>query len=367
MILSRRGFLGSVAAASAFAGDKGRVFPSELRRFKDLATEFDIYRLTDPANRSWLPRSGRAISRHAGFLIYASDRSGTVQGYRLDLKTGQSHAVTEASGLIPDSLSLTPDERGVCYLDGQLLMLANLSNFRAREIYRLETGYQAGRGLHISDDGLYAALVEQKAGTSRVRLITLRTGSAATVTESAEAISDPMPRPRRAGLLYRRDNDELWVVNFDGAQNRKLRLQPGGVGPAFWSADGRAVLYLNLPADKTQLHNIREFTPDTNEDRLVANTTQFVALSANADSSVFVGASGSKASPYLLLLVRSVKRELTLCEHRASDPAETNPVFSPNSQRIFFQSDRDGKMAIYAMAVDRLVADTETEPEPGRP
>jgi len=61
------------------------------------------------------------------------------------------------------------------------------------------------------------------------------------------------------------------------------------------------------------------------------------------------------------LLVRSVKRELTLCEHRASNPAETNPVFSPNSQRIFFQSDRDGKMAIYAMAVDRLVSETETD------
>jgi oligogalacturonide lyase len=37
------------------------------------------------------------------------------------------------------------------------------------------------------------------------------------------------------------------------------------------------------------------------------------------------------------------------------------PIFSPNSQRIYFQSDRDGKMAIYAMTVDRLVAETETE------
>ena len=350
-----------MAAGACFAGDKGQVFPSDLRRFKDLATEFDIYRLTDPAYRSWLPRSGRAISRHAGFLIYASDRSGTVQAYRLDLKTGQSHSLTEAGALVPDSLALTPDERSLCYLDGEFFMLANLSNLRTREIYRLETGYLAGRGLHLSDDGLYAALVEQKAEAGRVRLVTMRTGSAATVAESPEVLSGPMPRPRRAGLLYRRGSDQLWVVNFDGAQNRQLRLAPGGTGPAFWSADGRAVLYLNLPADKTKLHNIREYIPDTNEDRFVADTTQFVAFSGNGDSSVFVGASGSKASPYLLLLVRSVKRELTLCEHRASDPAGTNPVFSPNSQRIFFQSDRDGKMAIYAMVVDRLVSETETE------
>ena len=361
MVFSRRRFLCSWAAASAcFAAERERVYPSELRRFKDPATEFDLYRLTDPANRSWLPASGRAISRRTTFLIYASDRSGAVQAYRLDLKTGQSEELTTGTSLIPDSLALTPDERSVCYIDGELFMLLNLSNGRAREVYRLESGYQAGPVLHLSGDGLYAALVEQKEGTSRLRLITMRTGSADTVTESSDVLSDPMPRPRRAGLLYRR-GDQLWVVNFDGTQNRPLRLARGGVGPAFWSADGRTVLYLSIPADKTQLHNIREYTPDTNEDRFVANTTQFVAFSGNGDSSVFVGASGTKASPYILLLVRSVRRELTLCEHRASDPALANPMFSPSSQRIFFQSDRDGKMAIYAMVVDRLVAATDAE------
>jgi oligogalacturonide lyase len=73
---------------------------------------------------------------------------------------------------------------------------------------------------------------------------------------------------------------------------------------------------------------------------------------------VFVGASGSKASPYVLLLVRTVKRELTLAEHRASDPALVNPQFSPNSQQVFFASDLHGKPAIYRMDVDRLVSDT---------
>jgi oligogalacturonide lyase len=208
---------------------------------------------------------------------------------------------------------------------------------------------------------LYAALVEQKPGSSRLRLITMRTGTVATLAEGSDPISDPLPRPKRAGMLYRRGADELWLVNFDGAQNRKLRLAAGGLGSAMWSADGRTVLYLNFPATPKQLNNIRECTPDTNEDKPIANTSQFVALNRNGDSSVFIGASGSKASPYILLLVRSVKRELTLCEHRASDPRMVAPIFSPNSQRIFFQSDRDGKMAIYAMTVDRLVAETETE------
>jgi oligogalacturonide lyase len=225
----------------------------------------------------------------------------------------------------------------------------------------MEDGFQPGRGFSVSEDGLYAALVEQKPGLSRLRLITLHTGNSQTVVETADPISDPLPRPRRAGLLYRRGVDELWLVNFDGGQNRKLRLAAGGIGPAVWSADGRTVLYLNFPADPKQLNNLREATPDSNEDHLIAATSQFINFARNGDSSVLVGASGSKASPYVLLLVRAAKRELTLCEHKASDPRIVAPVFAPNSQRIFFQSDKDGKIAIYCMVVEKLVEETEVE------
>ncbi len=343
-----------------FGADKGTVFPSEVVRYTDAATDFAIARLTDPAHQSWLPAYfERAIARHGNFLIYASDRSGTVQAYRMDLKNGQSRELTEATHLAADSLTLTPDEHSFCYLDGGALNLRNLSSLHTREVYRIEDGFEAGRGFGLSDDGLYAALVEQKAGTSRLRLISMRNGTAQTIAESSDPISDPMPRPRRAGMLYRRGDGELWLVNFDGAQNRKLRLAAGGLGPAMWSSDGRTVLYLNFPANRKQLNNVREFTPDTNEDGFVSSTTQFVTFNRNSDSSVFVGASGSKASPYLLLLVRSVKRELTLCEHRSSDGRQVIPMFSPDSQRVFFQSDRDGKMAIYSILVDRLVEETE--------
>ena len=92
----------------------------------------------------------------------------------------------------------------------------------------------------------------------------------------------------------------------------------------------------------------------------VADTTQYVAFERNADASVFVGASGSKASPHVLLLVRSVKREFTLCEHRSSDPRLVSPVFAPNSQNVFFGSDQHGKPAIYSMAVEKLVSATDS-------
>ena len=74
---------------------------------------------------------------------------------------------------------------------------------------------------------------------------------------------------------------------------------------------------------------------------------------------MFVGASASKASPAVLLLLRSVRRELTLCEHRASDPSMVMPRFTPDSQRVLFQSDKNGHMAIYAVDVERFVEQTD--------
>jgi oligogalacturonide lyase len=362
LTLTRRLFVASLAGASAcLAAEKGQAYPSEAKRFADEATENYVVRLTDPAHQSWLPAGySRAISRKSDFLIYSSDRSGGIQAYRLDLKNGQSRALTAAPDLVVSSLTLAPDEREFAFLAGRSLYMGRLNGEHTREVYRLDVGVNFGAGFSLSEDGLVSALVEETPGMSRLRLITMRTGMATTIVESPDPISDPQPRPKRAGLLYR-TGDSLWVVNYDGAQNRKLRTAPGGLATALWSADGRTIDYLNIPVDRKQLNNIREFTPDTNDDQLVSSTSQFVAFNRNSDTSVFVGASGSKASPYMLLLVRSVKRELTLCQHRASDPRQVTAFFSPNSQRVIFQSDRDGKMAIYSIAVDRLVEETETE------
>ena len=127
-----------------------------------------------------------------------------------------------------------------------------------------------------------------------------------------------------------------------------------------WSPGGRSVLYLNLPDDKTQLHAIREHFPDQNQDKLIGKTSQYAHFGWNSNSSVFVGASENKALAHLLLMARAARTELALCEHKASDATQVAPVFAPDSQRVYFQSDRHGKPAIYSIAVDRLVEKTES-------
>jgi oligogalacturonide lyase len=366
---SRRGFLillPAVCAAAPTSG-KGRVVPSLIERYADPSTEFQVARLTDPATTSVLPAHyARAIAHRGNFLLYASDSSERMEAYRMDLKSGQARQLTESTKLDPRSLTLLADERSFCYLDDNRLFLANVGNFAARQIYRTPEGFETSGGISVTADGLYTALVErngveQKDAHYRLRLIRMADGMASTLAEADEEMADPIPRPRRASVLYRRGNG-VWLANFDAQQNYRLRLADGEAPGATWSPDGRDVLYLNFPPDPHRLHNLREFTPDSNQDQPIADTSQFVCFERNGDASVFVGASASKASPHVLLLVRAVRRELTLCEHRASDPRMVEPVFAPSSQRVFFTSDQHGKPAIYTMAVDRLVAETEAAP-----
>jgi len=356
---SRRWFVSAVPLGCLAAlAEKTKPIQSLIFRYKDLSTEFEVLRLTDPAFTSRLPAHyARALPRHGNFLLYASDTTGQMEAYRMEAKSGISHQLTELEELDPLSLTLTPDERSFCCLAGEKLLMVNLGNGRIREVYRAPEGFETG-GMGLAEDALYAAVIERKESTSRLRLIRMADGSATTLAEATEGLADPIPRPRRASVLYRRAGG-LWLANYDGQQNYRLRLAEGETGPATWSPDGRTLLYLNYPTDPHKLHNIREFTPDTNEDAAIADTTQFVGFERNADGSVFVGASGSKASPHVLLLVRSVKRELTLCEHRASDPRMVSPIFSPNSQNVFFVSDQHGKPAIYTIGVEKLVATTD--------
>jgi oligogalacturonide lyase len=282
-----------------------------------------------------------------------------MQVFRMDLKTGQTRLLTAAAALDGESVALMPDDRSFCYFDGPSLRQMTMSSLRDHEVYRVPDGWQRTDGASVSTDGLRAALAETDGAKSRLRLVSLVRGTAATVVEADWTITHPILHPRRAQILYRQGDDALWLVNTDGKQNHRLKLADGQVGPARWSPDGRTVLYLHLPADTTQLHAIREHSPDQNLDKLVGKTSQFAHFGSNANGSVFVGASQNKASPTILLLLRVTHRELTVCEHKAGDPRTVAPIFSPDSQRIYFQSDRDGKRALYMVRVDKFVEETE--------
>ena len=333
---------------------KGRLFPSEILRYSDPSTEFDVYRLTSPGVSSYLPAAyQKAIARRGAFLLYSSDRTGTLQLFRLDLKTGESRQLSDAVALDRESVSLLPGERACCYFDGPILRLGLAAE---REVYRVPDGWERTSGFAVTDDGTHAVFAEKQGNKSRLRRVSFGPKvPPATVLETSGEITVPLPRPKRAQILYRKDN-ALWLVNLDGQQNRRLKTE--SAAQVVWSPSGRTIVYLHIPPDAAELNSLREATPDENADQLLAKTSQFAAFGENGDASVFVGASRNKASQSILLLLRVTRREFTLCEHKSSDPASVSPIFSPDSQSVFFQSDRDGSPAIYRIRVEKLVEET---------
>ncbi len=374
--ISRRRLMLSALAASrlAAASAKDAVFPSDWQRFADPSTELEVYRLTSSAYSSTLPAHyNRAISRNSAWMVFCCDRQGSPQAFRMDLRTGETRQLTEAEGLDGASLSLTPDNRTLCYFAGRSLYATALATLRARPLYEVPEGWERAPGMSVEPDGTDVLFIERRGGQWRLRAAPLLRAPARTIVEAPFAISDPVARPLRAQILYRQGEawtsypapspgaDGLWLVNSDGQQNRRLKLAAGGLGPANWAPDGKTILYLNLPADTKQLNAIRECTPDSNTDAAVVKTSQFVHFGFNRNTSVFVGASRNQASPNVLLQLRITGSELVLCEHQASRPETVAPRFSPDAQCVYYQSDHSGKPALYCMHVERLVEKIEAE------
>lgn len=360
MLLTRRVFF-STLAAPALARDPERgVFPPEWVRFSDPATDWEVFRLTNPEYACHLPTcAGRALARKGSFLLFWSDRLGSPQVFRMDLRTGESAQLTDTTGLDGDSISLMPGDRSFCYSAQNVLRLANLSSNREREICRVSEGWEGCPTPGVSRDGRHAVLGETRNGRSRLRLVGIASRQETLIGEFPITIRSPQPNPRRTQVLYRDGDQSLWVVNFDGQQNRKLRTAPGELGPAIWGPDGQTVLYLRFPEERTRLYEIREHTPDENDDKLVAPTSQFVRFGVNSDGSVFAGASKNLNSPHILLLLRVTRRELTVCEHKSSDPRRVTPLFSTDNRFLFFESDKHGRPAIYRVRVERFVEPVE--------
>lgn len=349
-----------MTAASLAAETPRAKFPSEIEKYSDPTTELDVYRLTDPEHASTLPAFyNRVVARNSASLLFSSDRTGSPQAFRMDLKTGESHQLTDVEGLDPASVTFTPDNRSLVYFAGPTLKIASLSSLRERELYRIPEGWERAPGMSVGPDGTHATFAEQRSGSFRLRMVSLGQGVARTVIEAPSAISHPIHRPMRAQILYRQGENALCLVNSDGQQNRTLKPAAGRVIYANWATSGKSLLYLNYPEDPRQLHAIREMVPGTGSDKPVAKTSQYASFAFNRDESVFAGASANKASPTILIMLRLTQRERTLCEHKASNPESVTLMFSPDSQRIYFQSDRDGKMAIYSLHVEKLVEKTD--------
>ncbi|MFL6351852.1 MAG: TolB family protein [Bryobacteraceae bacterium] len=343
---------GGLVAASMLPVRERRALPQvgEFFRFFDPATETVVVRLTSPATSGLLPAaSNRFVSSKRRFLIFSSDRTGKRTPFQVDLRTGRLRQLAETAGLAPLSLCMDQTERFLYFIDRGALKEVALANLRTRTLTEDVSAFTAGR----SSSEFFVVRNGQLQQLAR---------AASTLADNIGSSFGPLLRPGGAGCFFLRDvstdEREFWYAPLRDATSKPIVLAKGRVSNPIWSPDGRSLLFLREVQANVLLSEVHEVFPETGAEQRVAPTSQFAAFAPNGDASVFVGASRSKAQPNIVLLLRAVKRELTLCEHRASRPAAVSPVFSPDSRRVYFQSDHEGKSALYAVNVELLVEPT---------
>ncbi|MDQ2776134.1 MAG: hypothetical protein M3Y57_14635 [Acidobacteriota bacterium] len=351
--MTRRAMLASALplglAAVTIPSKRAKQLPrvGEFVRFADPTTETTVVRLTALSSSNLFPSpENRFVSAKERFLVFSSNRAGAFAPFRLDLRTGLVRQLAETRGLQPRSLCLDEGERSVFLLDSGELKEVSLLSRGTRTVAKDVTGFALGRG--TSD----LLLVRQE-----------RLEDAAGNVIATDVSGACLLRPGGRGCLFERrvsDGAEFWYVATGGSAKKPSLLAKGRVSFPFWSPGGDSVLFLRgVPHGDVTLSEIHEVTIQDGSERSVSPTSQFAAFSPNRDASVFVGSSRSKAQPNVVLLLRSAKREMTLCEHHASDAASVGPVFAPDSRRVYFESDREGKPALYSVNVELLVEPTQ--------
>ncbi len=334
-------------AAGAGTGDLRR--RGDLVQFPDPTTENPILRLTSPANTSFLPdTSHRFISPEGKFLVFTSERKGVFAPYRLDFKTGLAHILFEPEKLHPRSFCLGASGRTLLYLDGGVLKEFTFGSRHIRTVAEGIESFSVGRNgtdlVWVREGKLENEAGEKIAGD---------VGGPCFL--SPDRLSCAFTRPGAQG------QSSIWAVPMRasaGDAEAKLLVE-GNVSEPFWSPDDPSLLFLRRESqDGIERSFIREVTVPQASEQNVSPTPAFASFAPNGDASVFVGASRSKAQPHIVLLLRTPRRELTLCEHHCSDARAVSPVFSPDSRRVFFQTDREGKFAIYSVNTEQFVEAT---------
>ncbi len=357
-LVTRRVFIALAPAIVAPAQQDRLAVPGEKARFTDRATEMVLARLTSPSYDTWMPSTpGRGISARSQSGVVTMARGEGKSLVWLDYGTGAGRIIAEPADLDPSSVALTSDDRWIAYADGGVLMAAQRQGTRRQTLAKLSSGASLHAGLAPSPDRLTFYFAESAGSGSRIRSV--RIGAASTVVaETSEVVSELAPNPRRALLAWRIQAGSLWLGSLDGGKPQRVETPGGRVLQFHWSSDGSSLLYLHEPADPSKLVEIRERQVDSRTDTLVAKTSQFASFAPNANGTAFVGASRSKASPHILLLLRATQREFTLCEHGDPEPALCRPVFTPDSQSILFTSRIHGKNCVYLAGVEKLIEKT---------
>ncbi|MGH7499341.1 MAG: Ig-like domain-containing protein [Gemmatimonadales bacterium] len=192
-------------------------------------------------------------------------------------------------------------------------------------------GGKAGAEVFVTSDLLVASNRGGAPGIYQMRsagpdsLVPLLADSAANV----QAVPSP-DRTRIALSSNRGGGFDLWVMDADGRNLRRLTTDIGTEGEPAWTPDGARIIYTASP--KTGLPQLASIRVDGTDNRALttAGGNRSADVSPDGSTIAFVSTRDGNSKIYLMALDGSGQRRLT----KGSD-REANPRYLPNGDLIF--------------------------------
>ena len=167
------------------------------------------------------------------------------------------------------------------------------------------------------------------------------------VARTKLTFSSDRDRERTAGPLGPRDIKEIWIADYDGANQRRITTSRQLNTHPAWSPDARAVAYTSW----------RRVTPDifvsliyqgVMENPSKGQGSNFMPVySPDGSRIAFASTRAGNMEIFVMNADGSNARQLT--NHPAYD---VTPTWSPTGAQLAFTSDRSGKAQVYVMNAD---------------
>jgi Tol biopolymer transport system component len=156
------------------------------------------------------------------------------------------------------------------------------------------------------------------------------------------------PDGRKMALNSKRDgNLEIYVMNTDGSEQKRLTNNPAPDMAARWSPDGKKIAFMSKRDGNTDIYVMN--TDGSEQKRLTNNPAPdaFPSWSPDGKKIAFSSKRDGNAEIYVMNTDGSEQKRLT------NNPADDGtPSWSPLGKKIAFASTMDGNPEIYIMNAD---------------
>ena len=167
------------------------------------------------------------------------------------------------------------------------------------------------------------------------------------VARTKLTFSSDRNREKLTGTVENRDTKEIYITDYDGANQRRITVNRQLNITPVWSPDARAIAYTSYRRGYPDIYvaMIYQGTQETPTN----NRGQNWLPAYSPDGMRIVFTSNRDGNPELYAMNRDGSNVRRLTQHPTID---TTPTWSPSGTQIAFTSDRSGTPQIYVMNAD---------------